>query len=174
MRYIGKSESGFRRPRSHLWPSSARKGARLPLYCWIRKLQQLGLECIIEVVREYPSDPQLLADAEVFWIAHHRFLGADLLNCTDGGEGGHGYSPSPETREKKRRALAGRPRPASVIAKISAAKNGRPVMDENGVVYTNPAAAARALGLGRSRVSACLNGHRRTAGGHTFKYAEVQ
>lgn len=146
--YIGKSINGMTRPQGHGSPGRIKKYSHLPISKWIIKLNKLGLRyqiSILETCETYES----LNNAEKFYIAYLRSVGATLLNLTDGGDGPLGFKMSPES--VKRRAATQRgakrsektkillsaaalrrspeskkrpPRPAEVREKISAAKTG--------------------------------------------------
>src|SRR5579859_4689242 len=92
LRYVGKSSTGFKRPRQ---PHSARCGS------WIKSLKTRGVDPKIEILEEIEDGEYLkerLNAAERFWIASWRIAGANLTNLTDGGDGL--MDPSLETRRK--------------------------------------------------------------------------
>lgn len=60
---------------------------------WVRSLKPLKPE-ILEL--ELIGDDEWV-EAEQFWIAYFKTLGAKLTNLTKGGEGCVGYTPTPET-----------------------------------------------------------------------------
>lgn len=66
---------------------------------WIAKLLREGARPQLVVIETVETRED--ADArEIFWIAHHRTLGCDLCNATDGGYGGAPRNPSAETRAR--------------------------------------------------------------------------
>lgn len=77
---------------------------------------------------------------ESFLISCFKDMGVKLVNLTTGGEGGNSYIRTPESIEKHRRAVAGRPSPTKGIkrnplseetkAKMRAAHANREVSDE--------------------------------------------
>jgi len=77
---------------------------------WIRHLKSLGLKPVCVVIEDDLSS-KIVNDAEIFWIAYFKFLGARLINATAGGEGCTGYNPTQATRIKL--SLAGRGRVVS-------------------------------------------------------------
>ena len=97
LRYIGKSSSGLKRPKAHLWPSSCRKKTHLG--SWLSTLREVGLLPVIETIQICNSEGELNA-AEVSWIAFSRGIGINLTNHTDGGEGKTGLKHSDATKEK--------------------------------------------------------------------------
>lgn len=105
VRYVGKSESGMSRPRSH------RGLARTGRHCasWIRALIAAGFSYDIAVLEELPSR-DVLEESERWWIAFGRASGWPLTNLTDGGGGCAGYKHSEQTKkrigEASRRHLA--------------------------------------------------------------------
>ena len=85
VRYVGKSESGLERPRSHRHKcigSTHREH-------WIAELKRAGLSYEIAVL-ESVATQDALVDAERWWIAFGRACGWPLTNHTDGGEGASG------------------------------------------------------------------------------------
>lgn len=101
LRYIGKTvRQPVRRLATHLWQARKSKRKRHVL-AWFSALEAEGLtpEIVeIEVVAPFGD----WEEAEQFWIAYFRFVGADLCNLTIGGEGAPGAVISEARREKLR------------------------------------------------------------------------
>lgn len=79
------------------------------------------------------------------------------------------------TKEGHRRqalAITGRKRSADAIA-TTAMKNHQPVIDQHGTVYGSMRAAAEALGVGQSNISAVVNRHRPHTRGYVFTLVEI-
>lgn len=97
LRYVGKTVlQPARRLATHKWQSRRAKHKRHVL-AWISALATEGLtpELVeIEVVSPFGD----WEEAERFWIAYFRFVGADLCNLTVGGEGAPGAKVSEERR----------------------------------------------------------------------------
>jgi hypothetical protein len=92
---------------------------------WIRNLHDVGLTYQIEVIQELP-DREILSQAEIFWIAYFRNLGADLTNLTDGGLGALGWRHTPESLRKLKLANKGkRPSPQCRSASLIASTGNR-------------------------------------------------
>jgi hypothetical protein len=73
----------------------AKSGSRAGhVYTWLRSV---GCQPRVEILEEVSGE---LSDAERFWIASVRAAGAELINHTDGGEGGSGYKHTAETRRR--------------------------------------------------------------------------
>jgi len=88
VRYIGKTEIGVvNRMRGHMKDRTASYRGK-----WIRHLKSLGLKPVCVVIEDDLSS-KIVNDAEIFWIAYFKFLGARLINATAGGEGCTGYNP---------------------------------------------------------------------------------
>ena len=85
IRYVGKSCTGLKRPKEHLFHYQN----KIKTYknCWIRSLLKEGVSPSILVLEE--CERQLLDEREVFWINHYRRLGYKLTNMTTGGTGGN-------------------------------------------------------------------------------------
>lgn len=96
VRYIGKSASGLKRPKSHRLASRLAED-RSHKGNWIRSLLEEG-RCYGIVVLESAADGQFLQDLERFWIAQGTGLGWRLTNHTKGGDGTLGVVHGPEAR----------------------------------------------------------------------------
>lgn len=118
--YVGVSSSPKNRWADHQAPSRGRQNK--PLYNSLRKY---GLERhTFAVVEVFPSFEGAL-EAEVWWIAYLRGLGARIFNLTDGGEGTQGYRATPETRAKLSAAHLGKKHTPEQTEKIREALRGR-------------------------------------------------
>jgi hypothetical protein len=83
LRYVGKtSKSVSERLYSHVNKPMA--WLKTPLAAWIVSLRLLGLRPEAFVI-EY-ADGFAWREAEAFWIAYFRMIGADLLNVHSGGD----------------------------------------------------------------------------------------
>lgn len=137
IRYVGKSSSGYKRPREH---ATATKKT----YChsWILQLKNLGLTYEITILEV--CDSAQLIDKERWWIAFGKACGWPLTNMTDGGEGiplGYkvpehirlarkGRVTSIETRLKLSRIMKGRKASPEARVNMSRAQKGRIVTPE--------------------------------------------
>lgn len=188
LRYLGKSESGLRRPRRHRRPcelkiDNSHKGR------WIKKLHAKNLSYGIVVIQE--TDKATLVQAEIFWIAYFRAMGCPLTNLTDGGDGVSGYKHSELAKAAIGFANKGRLRTPPQIAKMVAARNnreigvtqkikaskalgGRPIVClETGKSYHTQGQASQEMGIRQSSISQALKtGYR--AGGYRFAYANSE
>lgn len=101
-RYVGKTgqKNPRARLRAHINRACADPGAR---HCasWISGLLRQGYEPEMMELEKVVSDWE---EAERFWIANMRFLGADLTNMTVGGGGDNRSIPSDDVRAKISRA----------------------------------------------------------------------
>lgn len=104
LRYVGKTVfAPRRRLAAHMW--GARKERRKRhLFAWLVGLQERSIAPEIIILEEIAPGGDW-EEAEKFWIAYFRFLGADLCNITIGGEGTAGRKASAEevARLKARR-----------------------------------------------------------------------
>lgn len=123
VRYIGKSTTGMRRPRSHKYLSNLRN-EKTHKANWIRSLVHQGLQPAITVLETFDSEASL-SDAERFWIAQGRGLGWHLTNATKGGDGSTGYTKSAETRAKIGAKARGRVLSAEARVNMSLASKAR-------------------------------------------------
>jgi len=149
LRYIGKTARGLEvRLRQHL--RDCRPSHRVN---WIQSLRARGLmPGIFEI--ESVSDEQ--ADgAERFWIAYFKYIGADLTNGTDGGEGG---SPTPEVRARLSSANLGKTHSAEVRAKISSTSRGRKKSEDTRAKLSSAQRGKKLSAQTRDKISASLRG----------------
>jgi|688.fasta_scaffold529398_2 group I intron endonuclease len=107
-RYIGISQYDTAEKRFTKHKYNANEGARLPIYDWMRKHDDI---CVQELETGLSFDEA--KEREVFYIAKFKEEGHRLLNLTFGGDGVLGYVHSEETRKKKsesmKKTLGGRP-----------------------------------------------------------------
>lgn len=120
LRYIGKSDAPHERLRQHIVESGREVHHRAH---WIQALLRLGL--MPEVVLLEQVAVEDWEQAERWWIAWFRALGAKLVNDTDGGDGGN---IGPEARERmaaKIRGVKRGPLSEAHRAAIGAANKGK-------------------------------------------------
>lgn len=122
LRYVGKSVRGLGRPKEH----TSRKNERTHKANWIQQLQALGLKYEIVIIQELDG-PEILSQAEVFWIAYFRQLGCNLTNATDGGEGTLGREVSAATKELHRQHALGKVATQETRDRMASMKKGRPL-----------------------------------------------
>ncbi len=104
IRYVGKSHRGLHaRMSQHL--HDARIGKKQYVYNWMRPLLVAGLRPIVCIL-QVGAGPEW-GQAERRWIGIMRERGEPLTNLTDGGEGTPGFVPSPQFRDRVRKALMG-------------------------------------------------------------------
>ena len=101
VRYIGKSShSVSKRFSRHL--ADGRNGNSTHKACWIRGMQQRGLEPTVQIMETVDGDG---LEQEVRWIAMMREMGAKMTNLTDGGDGVCGCKRTDEQKAKQSAAL---------------------------------------------------------------------
>ena len=102
-RYIGisKYDTPEKRFKAHLNASKTERDLRLPVYKWIKSIVDSG-GSVAYVLLDYAPSWEKACDLEAFYIKKYREENFKLLNLTDGGEGGFGYTHSEETKEKIR------------------------------------------------------------------------
>lgn len=118
LRYIGKTVLPIaKRLTNHVW--NARRGEN-KRHClsWIFELLASGGHPEYVIFEEIPIGGDWV-EAEQFWIAYFRMLGADLCNHTIGGEGQLGYRQPAEVIAKRVKhgpdhPFYGRPMPENV------------------------------------------------------------
>ena len=117
LRYVGKTANPLVRLRDHCCPPRTDRSHRAN---WIRSLRKLGMKPVLEVLEEVSTEQA--NDVERFWIASLRAAGADLVNCSDGGDGVI-WDPGrrDQLAEAARKFHTGRKRSAETRRKISEA-----------------------------------------------------
>lgn len=126
IRYVGKTQMGLpkRMARHHGDKTSTYRGK------WLRSLKEQGIKPVVHVLEETCE----WVEAEQFWIAYFKSLGARLANATLGGEGSCGFKATLETR-----------------AKLSAIHKGHKMSEETKQAIRKKALGnQRALGIKRS------------------------
>ena len=178
IRYIGKSSSGLARPRSYGYPSRQHAAGHLPVFRWVKKMEISGVKYDVDIL-EICTNAEEASEKEKCHIAYWRFIGADLLNLTDGGDGSIGCSPNSLTRLKMSVAKIGKQGPnkgkspsKNTRAAQSKSLGARNFSDQYGTVYNTLRGAARDLGLKHANVLAVLKGRQKHTGGYVFKYVE--
>ena len=94
LRYVGKANDPQRRLKDHMYDF---RGHELNKALWFRKMRQDKIKPILEIIEEVTMDKW--QEAEEFWIAYFRYIGANLLNIQ---EGGNGLSEANYTTFKKK------------------------------------------------------------------------
>lgn len=146
VRYIGKANNPVRRLQNHL---SQSKKAKTRLGNWLRSLN--GENPSLVVLREVPLDQWEVAEERYIRLA--RGCRIDIVNGTDGGDGGYiPASQSPEACAKRRSSMKGRrPSEATLLAlqspeakaKRSASLKGRQPSKANRIATQTPEAKAK-------------------------------
>ena len=193
--YVGQTVKKVRqRFTSHVF-DSRRSDTRSGLHSAIKKH---GIENFEVQSFATCTTSEELNRLEIHMIAELKTLSPNGYNLMTGGNKNHKHSPesialmsksktgnytekqrqgsasrrgkplSQETLDKMSKALKGRPPSKETIEAANRAKH-KPIIDSNGVSYPSVKAAAEALGLNHSKISAVLNGRRKTTGGYTFQ-----
>jgi len=106
IRYIGKTGKSIeRRALDHL--ENSIKGDTSHRGNWIRLMRICGKRPIVKLIANVPGDGN---EAERFYIAWFKMLGANLTNETEGGEGISGWHHDTETKKKISKASSERVR----------------------------------------------------------------
>jgi hypothetical protein len=104
LRYIGKTVlSPDRRLSTHLWRAEAQPEKRHSM-AWLLGLKRAGIRPEVFVIEEIAPGIDWV-EAEQFWIAYFRMIGADLCNHTVGGEGVPGLKRSAASIAKMMKSL---------------------------------------------------------------------
>jgi len=117
LRYVGKAENLESRLKSHLWDAIRGRSHRDN---WILSLRERGLKPLqFSIAEVEESDWQLW---ERYYIRQAKILGFNLINGTEGGEGGR---QTDEVRAKMSRACLGRKHSAETRKKMSLSRKGK-------------------------------------------------
>jgi hypothetical protein len=127
VRYVGRSSSGIRRPRSYVTASQRSKKSHRN--DWVGSLLAAGLMYEIAVLETCAAETEL-NDCEQWWIAYGRSCGWHLANHTDGGDGMSGFKHDEDTKQRLSEKLKARRLSPEHKAKIGAAHKGRTYSEE--------------------------------------------
>jgi group I intron endonuclease len=155
--YIGKTKNIQKRLIRHIYSETHSNKDK-----WIRELKSKKTFPIIEYLDECKSED--INDLEIYWISQFKYWGFDLLNMTDGGDGGDGKYWMGRKHTKKSVAIM---KICSPLRKgiIQYNING----DELGR-FRSTRDASVSTGCHRSGISRCCRGISKTCGGFIFRY----
>jgi hypothetical protein len=119
IRYVGVTKYNTVDRRWYSHKIRRDNGHQLPVYDWMRKHGDAVIPVVIGTCASWDDAVAL----EITTIAAFRTAGADLLNCTSGGEGITNMSE--ESLEKLRQKATGRKHSEDAKRKMSAAKKGQ-------------------------------------------------
>lgn len=158
LRYIGKTVLTPERRRSvHVWRSSSKPGLRHSM-SWLASLKKADLAPEVETLEIVPPGADWV-EAEQFWIAYFRGLGARLCNHTAGGEGQTGYRQPADVVERRAAKMRGPLHPfygkpmgekvKAALAAANAATRADPVRNAKAI-------AARRAGMSDAMIQAAV------------------
>lgn len=128
LRYVGKTcKTLDHRLQFHLY---AAKDKAYRVCRWIRRCLKDNFGPFIKLIEEVEGDGSF---EERYWIKYFRDAGFDLVNGTEGGDGGApmlGKHHSAEAKRKMSEANKGKHRSAETRQKMSIAKKGTHLSDE--------------------------------------------
>lgn len=117
IRYVGQTVRDVRRRKyEHVWEAKNRRNKQR-IGMWIRSVLRKGEKVVLFVIEENC----IFNQTEKRWIAFYKRNFANLVNCTEGGEGTLGWCGN---KGNKRPDLSERNR-------ANAGKQGRPMTEEN-------------------------------------------
>jgi hypothetical protein len=197
LRYVGRTSVGASRRLSAHLTAAKRKGRRTRVANWVRSLLDVGETPTMDTLEEFCSFPECSL-GETFYVCYFRYIGCDLVNLTDGGEGVQGSNcrwkgqklplswaanaakarigctHSAATRQKRSKSLAGHlvTEQAKTLMSLNHSRK-RPVLCvETGQTYPSVKAASLSLGLHAPAIRLVAKGVQKQTGGYTFKYIE--
>lgn len=163
--YIGKTTNDLSvRKRKHL-ESSVSKKRKTYFHSALRKYGNESFDWIIlEEVECYAID-----EAECFWIAYFRSIGAELYNLTNGGDGLLGFKHSEETKRKIKSKLIGVKHTLERSENVAKAlaKTYTFTKDGNVMTITNLRKFCKEHGYDAGTLIKVYNGKRKSAYGFT-------
>ena len=116
LRYVGKTvETIDKRLARHMNDAHRLKNRKDR---WLSRLAAKDLRPDIFIIEVVPHGEWV--DAERFWIAYYKMIGADLMNHTSGGEGEPGFSMSEDAKARIAAGNRGKPKSPEHVAKILA------------------------------------------------------
>jgi hypothetical protein len=95
---------------------------------WIQSLLSNDLfpECVVlETIEHDANDKNIWSEQEQFWISYYKYIGAELNNHTNGGEGQFGIKRSDFTKNKIREKLLYRSFSKETLEKMSLSHKGK-------------------------------------------------
>lgn len=126
--YVGKT-TGPLAARLTKHRADGRAGVQRPFCRWLHAYEAGGGSVEIFEIEAIPPGGDW-AEAEQFWIAYFRFIGATLKNLSGGGSGVHGYRQTEAHRAKISAAHKGRRKSRDHVAAWRAAMSPRPLPEE--------------------------------------------
>lgn len=120
LRYIGITKNPKRRLGRHLMPSKLKS----PTYKnnWIKYLLSQNLKPVLQIFEEFSLEKEAF-DSEIFYITYFKWLGCNLTNTANGGEGGFTGKPSEQTLLKLKE-INSKPKSETHKSRISASHIG--------------------------------------------------
>ena len=95
-RYVGKSITPKKRLTRHLW-EARQPGRKRKLYSWIKSLLTQDVKPIM-IILELTKDWEYW---ESFYIEYFKFIGCNLANLSDGGQGSVGYKHTQQWKDNQ-------------------------------------------------------------------------
>ena len=127
VRYVGKTRQSLKgRLNGHVHDYHRKNN---PCANWLKKLIRMGMSPIISLLEEVPTE--IWQEAEQFWIAYFRSIGARLTNSTSGGDKDCEFTPElrkrlSEAHKGQRAWNKGLPASPESIARLAAGRQGKP------------------------------------------------
>ncbi len=159
VKYIGKTVKSLRvRWKEHIWEAD-KYHLKSHKSNWIRKLNRLNLEPIIEMIEICPWN--LSQEREKYWISYYRNINPKLCNETQGGEGNLGRVVTIETRLKI--SNSHKKIPVFCYTKDKKLFNNFPSIND----------AARKTKSRANKIVACCKGRRNFHNNYIWSYTEI-
>lgn len=156
LRYVGLTTTPAKRSYTHR--SRPQKRDRSHRAQWLRRVFDRGERPEWLVIEECAAAD--LAEAEAFWIAYFKGIGARLTNHRDGGD--RGYRVSATARAKMSASVRAAYARGGMREKMSAAKTGKPAWNRGKAPSDEHRAKVSAALRGRKTtrdVTICRRGH---------------
>lgn len=94
-RYVGKAKDPHKRYVRHIWEAK-KPGRKKYLYSWVRSLLNKGkkpTQIIIDTVQDWKY-------WEAFYIEYYKYIGCNLTNLCEGGQGPSGFTHTEKWKKK--------------------------------------------------------------------------
>lgn len=153
VRYVGKSDNPKLRFNSHKYEKIGKK------YAWIKSVLNQGLNPVLEIIDEVSIHEW--QEKERHYIKLFKCIGASLLNCTDGGDGGFVMS------ESSKNQMIDSLRKVNVNGKkIYQLDSDLKIINE----FSSMAEAGRKLNVDRTPISNACSGKKNSAAGYYWTF----
>lgn len=180
LRYIGLSSRGLSRPNQHLdskriYRPDRKTGKQSHCQKWLQVLDKQGLKPEIMILEECNSK-EALNEAEIFYIAYYKSIGANLTNHQLGGYvsrvGGWKWSTEQRLKHsvisKKRYLQNSSSIKKAINSRIRNKTQGTKIQDQNGTMYASILEASKLTNISINKINRQIKGLNTSIDNFTF------